>query len=236
MPPAPYALVPVKFVGGILAIGSGLALGREGPSVQMGAGVATFVGRLFRRGFPDSRVLIAAGAGAGLATAFNAPLAGAVFVLEELVAGATSRGSPSPRWAPRSLRSPSPRQILGNAPDFFSAPIAYPPLGAGLFLVFGLFAGALAVAYNLTILGALSVGDRLARIPVEVRAAAIGAAVATLALVSSRSGRRRRPHHAAVLLGAVAVGATAGRVCRPLRPGRGLLCRHDAGRACSRRC
>jgi CIC family chloride channel protein len=75
----------VKFVGGLLAIGSGLALGREGPSVQMGHSIADMVARLFQRGERDSRVLFAAGAGAGLATAFNAPIAGAVFVLEELV-------------------------------------------------------------------------------------------------------------------------------------------------------
>src|SRR6516165_1985025 len=85
LPPAPLWLVPVKFVGGVLAIGAGLALGREGPSVQMGASVAHLVGTLFRRDWPDCRVLLAAGAGAGLATAFNAPIAGAVFVLEELV-------------------------------------------------------------------------------------------------------------------------------------------------------
>ena len=83
--PAPYTLVPVKFVGGILAIGSGLALGREGPSVQMGASIAFLTGRLCRMSWSDCRVLLAAGAGAGLATAFNAPIAGAIFVLEELV-------------------------------------------------------------------------------------------------------------------------------------------------------
>ena len=85
LPPADFRMIPVKFVGGVLAIGSGLALGREGPSVQMGAGIAHLVGLLFRRSWPDSRVLLAAGAGAGLATAFNAPIAGAIFVLEELV-------------------------------------------------------------------------------------------------------------------------------------------------------
>src|SRR5262249_29334954 len=47
LPPAPYPLIPVKFVGGVLAIGSGLALGREGPSVQMGASTAHLVGKLF---------------------------------------------------------------------------------------------------------------------------------------------------------------------------------------------
>jgi H+/Cl- antiporter ClcA len=81
----PVRIVLVKFFGGILAIGSGLALGREGPSVQTGAGVGQLVGDAFQRNANERRVLLAAGAGAGLATAFNAPIAGAVFVLEELV-------------------------------------------------------------------------------------------------------------------------------------------------------
>ena len=75
VPPAPFQLIPVKFFGGLLAIGAGLALGREGPTVQMGAGIAHLVGKVFRRNWPDCRVLLAAGAGAGLATAFNAPMA-----------------------------------------------------------------------------------------------------------------------------------------------------------------
>ena len=85
LPPAPPRLIPVKFFGGLLAIGAGLALGREGPIVQMGATIADLVGKIFGRRWSDRRVLLAAGAGAGLATAFNAPIAGAVFVLEELV-------------------------------------------------------------------------------------------------------------------------------------------------------
>ncbi len=62
---ASFHLIPIKFVGGLLAIGAGLALGREGPSVQMGASIGERLGRSFRRNWPDCRVLIAAGAGAG---------------------------------------------------------------------------------------------------------------------------------------------------------------------------
>jgi chloride channel protein, CIC family len=83
LPEAPFRIIPVKFGGGVLAIGAGLALGREGPSVQMGATMAHLIGKVFGRNWPDCRVLLAAGAGAGLATAFNSPIAGAIFVLED---------------------------------------------------------------------------------------------------------------------------------------------------------
>jgi chloride channel protein, CIC family len=79
------AVLPVKFVGGVLALGAGLALGREGPTVQMASVMGMFWARLFKLRRGDSRVLLAAGAGAGLAAAFNAPLAGAIFVFEELL-------------------------------------------------------------------------------------------------------------------------------------------------------
>ncbi len=82
--PAPFSLLPVKFFGGWLAIGGGLALGREGPSVQMGASIGSLVARKFHLKQDDHVALLAACGGAGLATAFNAPIAGAVFVLEEL--------------------------------------------------------------------------------------------------------------------------------------------------------
>ena len=74
----------LKFFGGIMAISSGLALGREGPSIQLGAMVGKGFSRLSGRLKTEERLLISAGAGAGLAAAFGAPLAGVVFVLEEL--------------------------------------------------------------------------------------------------------------------------------------------------------
>ncbi|MFL6417157.1 MAG: chloride channel protein, partial [Bryobacteraceae bacterium] len=83
--PSPLTLVPVKFIGGLLAIGGGLALGREGPSVQMGAAIGWFVGKRLGLSRADCIALLASCGGAGIATAFNAPIAGAVFVLEELI-------------------------------------------------------------------------------------------------------------------------------------------------------
>ena len=73
-----------KFVSGVVAVGSGMSLGREGPSVQLGAEVGTGVFKIFKRNEYDKKYLISCGASAGLAAAFGAPLAGVVFAIEEL--------------------------------------------------------------------------------------------------------------------------------------------------------
>lgn len=73
-----------KFVGSILTIGAGLSLGREGPSIQLGAMVGKGCSRLAGRLRTEERILITCGAAAGLSAAFNAPLAGVLFSLEEV--------------------------------------------------------------------------------------------------------------------------------------------------------
>ena len=74
----------LKFIGAVLGIGVGLSLGREGPSVQLGACVGQGLSRLRHRPASEERFLLTAGSGAGLAAAFNAPLAGVIFCLEEI--------------------------------------------------------------------------------------------------------------------------------------------------------
>jgi CIC family chloride channel protein len=81
----PWArILPVKFLGGVLCIGSGFSLGREGPTVQMGAAVGKLVADVLRVPAKAAPRLMACGAGAGLAAAFHAPLAGFIFTIEEL--------------------------------------------------------------------------------------------------------------------------------------------------------
>ena len=179
--PVPIGLVPVKFIGGMLAIGSGLALGREGPSVQMGASIANSIGLMFRRDWADCRVLLAAGAGAGLATAFNAPMAGAVFVLEELVRRFEIRIAIVALGASATAIAVS-RSILGASPDFHVGALA--DAGAEirpLYFILGAVAGLVAIAYNRVLLWTMAAVDRLGSWPVELRAGLIGAAVGTLA-------------------------------------------------------
>lgn len=77
-------VIPVKFFGGLLALGSGMVLGREGPSVQLGANLGRMISDLFKVNKVDAQALLAAGAAGGLAAAFNAPLAGIMFVIEEM--------------------------------------------------------------------------------------------------------------------------------------------------------
>ena len=73
-----------KFIGGILAISPGLFLGREGPSIQLGAVVGQGYSQWRQSAKSEEKILISSGASAGLAAAFNAPIAGLLFVLEEV--------------------------------------------------------------------------------------------------------------------------------------------------------
>jgi CIC family chloride channel protein len=176
-PPPLLPLLPAKFVGGVLAIGSGLVLGREGPTVHMGAAVGAEAARRARLPDSDVRMLQAAVGGAGLAVAFNAPLAGALFTLEEVTksfrvltvlatisATATAVGCA--------------RLITGDHPDFEVGPLASPSLAwLPLFIVFGLLTGCLGVLYNRLVLGVLDRVKSLPRIPTVAKAALIGALI-----------------------------------------------------------
>lgn len=73
-----------KFIGGVLSLGAGLSLGREGPSIQLGAHAGMGVSKMLKRPVLEQKYLITCGASAGLAAAFNAPLAGVMFSLEEM--------------------------------------------------------------------------------------------------------------------------------------------------------
>ncbi|AHI02243.1 chloride channel protein [Corynebacterium falsenii DSM 44353] len=176
VPPSRVRLLPVKFVGGVAAIGSGLALGREGPSVHMGGAVATILGRIFHTNKADLRLLIAAGAAAGLTTAFSAPLAGAVFVLEELVKKFEARMTVAVLTASGGAFVVV-HQMLGDQVMFPLPPVEPASLKhAPVILITGLLAGAVAVFYNSSLMRLLAIVDT-SRIPVELRAAFIGGMV-----------------------------------------------------------
>lgn len=77
-------VLPAKFIGGLLGVFSGLALGREGPSIQLGAMVGKLTGKGLKKDKTREKFLLTCGASAGLSAAFHAPLAGVMFSLEEV--------------------------------------------------------------------------------------------------------------------------------------------------------
>ncbi len=81
----------VKFVAGAVSIGGGMSLGREGPSVQLAGTLASTLAARLGLAKAKHRMPAAAGAAAGLAAAFNTPLAAVTFVLEEIIGDLNSR-------------------------------------------------------------------------------------------------------------------------------------------------
>ncbi|MDR2111347.1 MAG: ClC family H(+)/Cl(-) exchange transporter [Spirochaetaceae bacterium] len=93
--------MPLKLITGVLGLGAGLSLGREGPSIQIGAYLGKGVLSVFRRPNTERKFLITAAAAAGVSAAFNAPLAGVLFVLEEL--RVSEKDSPGDVFSPLFL-------------------------------------------------------------------------------------------------------------------------------------
>ena len=156
-------LIPIKFLAGVLSIGGGMALGREGPTVQMGGACGLIVARWFKiqSGFGEKKALISAGAGGGLAAAFNAPLAGVIFVLEEL------QGNFTPViFVAAFLASVSAdvvgRLLAGDAPVFHLEGLPVMSLQELPFaLVLGVLAGLVGILFNRSLLGSLNVNEKL---------------------------------------------------------------------------
>lgn len=87
----PWRVVWVKFLGGVLSVGGGSSLGREGPSVQLAGGLTSNLSGFLGTAKHERRTAAAAGAAAGLAAAFNTPIAAVTFVLEEIIGDLNSR-------------------------------------------------------------------------------------------------------------------------------------------------
>jgi chloride channel protein, CIC family len=106
-----------KFITGVLCIGSGHSMGREGPSVQIGAGLASLIGRWLHLSPRRVRDLVPVGAAGALAAAFNTPVAAVLFALEEIIGdmNAALLGSTVVASVAAVIVE---RSILGNEPLF----------------------------------------------------------------------------------------------------------------------
>ena len=177
LPPPQIRLLPAKFIGGLLAIGSGLVLGREGPTVHIGAAIGAQAGRWARLSDNDIRMMQTALGGAGLAVAFNAPIGGTLFTLEEVTKSFRAKTVLATIFAAATAVGCS-RLVLGNDAEFRLQHITEPRLAwLPLFVVFGLLTGVLGAGYNLLVLGFLDRVTAVRRIPPVAKAALIGAVI-----------------------------------------------------------
>lgn len=141
-----------KYVGGVLAIGSGLFLGREGPSIQLGSSIGQGIAEQTNLNKTNTRILIASGAAGGLAAAFNAPIAGTMFVLEEVFHNFSVRvwlSSLSAALAANFVTS----TIFGLQPVLAISHQTYFPLSSyWTLLVLGIFLGLFGLLYQKVLL------------------------------------------------------------------------------------
>jgi CIC family chloride channel protein len=165
-----------KLVGGMLALGSGLFMGREGPTVQLGAALAASLSRRSKQAVQFRRQLIAAGAGAGLAAAFNAPIAGVVFVLEELLKDVSSStviltlsacGGAALVLNLASHYRHIPEASLSIVPTLHLVDIPF-------VAILGVVCAVMGCIFNQSIVGALNVYQQLKHVPIFLRVALAG--------------------------------------------------------------
>jgi CIC family chloride channel protein len=153
----------VKFLGAILVLGSGLALGREGPTVQVGAALSAQLSRWMPTSPDYRRQLIAAGVGAGLAAAFSAPIAGVLFVVEELLKDVSGFTLGTAILA-SFIGSVVSRQ-LGGAIDLTvtlaQIPSTFKAAEIPFYLVLGLVGGGLGALFNRGVLASVNLNRRL---------------------------------------------------------------------------
>lgn len=176
--PLTWKVAIAKTIGTILILGGGLTLGRRGPTVHIGAALAAQLSQWLPTTPDHRRQMIAAGAAAGLAAGFNTPIAGVLFVVEELMRDmsgltletaivASFTGSVVSRWFGTSdLNLPSALLNAGNQSHFSASEIP-------IYLLLGALAGALGSLFNRGILTVLDFNRRL-RLTLSIRMAIAG--------------------------------------------------------------
>jgi CIC family chloride channel protein len=176
-------VLPVKFVGGLLALSTGLVAGREGPTIHMGAAIGSFLAERLRLGRPELHTLLASGAAAGLAAAFNAPLAAVLFVIEETRKEFTYTYRSYVSVIAASAASAFGMELVGGtAPPLHIVTAGMPLMILPVFMVLGAALGVLGVLFNRCLVLALDVRTVAFRRAPFAYAILVGGAVGALAI------------------------------------------------------
>lgn len=138
----------VKAFASALCIGGGGSVGREGPIIQIGAGVGSAIAQLARLDTGSVRLLVAGGVAGGISATFNAPLAGPIFAMEVILRNVTGRAFGVPALASVAATAIG-RVFFGNAP-FFDLPAftVKRPVEYLLYALLGLTVGAVGVGFS----------------------------------------------------------------------------------------
>jgi CIC family chloride channel protein len=178
-------LLPVKFIGGVLAISAKMVMGREGPTIQMGGNLGQMFGIWFGLNRHRRDTLIAAGSAAGLAAAFNAPLAGVLFVMEEMRNQFNYSFTNFKMVIICCVFSTIALQlIVGPQPAIQMEVFPLPSLSSlSLFLLFGLLIGLAGWIFNVVLMRTLTLIDKVSPIHKKYYILTVGLVVGFLAYI-----------------------------------------------------
>lgn len=157
----------VKMVSVIIALGAGLNLGRQGPTVQVGAALAAQLSQWLPTSPEYRRQLIAAGAAAGLAAGFNAPIAGVLFVVEEFLqdfSGLTLGTAILASFIGAVVSRLLGGQGLSLNPAITDSTVNFSLQDVPFFLILGLLAGSLGALFSQGIFVSLAFYQRVLRL------------------------------------------------------------------------
>jgi CIC family chloride channel protein len=176
-----------KSVAAGLTIGSGGSAGREGPVVHLGGAVGSALARYLSLPRDRAALLIACGAGAGIAASFQAPLAGAMFAVEIVLGGELAVSSFAPIVLAAVMATVTSHSLLQETTDLRAVVWSQgSPLEIGLYIVLGVAAGFTALAYVKAIDGAHHLFDRL-KVSAALKPAIGGLLVGLLGLLAPRA-------------------------------------------------
>jgi len=179
-------VIPVKFFASLFSLGSGLLLGREGPTIQLGANISRMIKVIFKQPEEENNPLVSAGAAAGLASAFNAPFAGIIFVVEEMHGhfkfnffsiAAVMIGSATADFIVRLLINSNPviNMLIFQSPKLSTI---------GFFFILGIILGAIGLLYNKLLILSLNLFGKTSKIPIIVIGLIVGLIIAILGILS----------------------------------------------------
>ncbi|NOZ34738.1 MAG: H(+)/Cl(-) exchange transporter ClcA [Chlorobi bacterium] len=179
-------VLPVKFIASLFSLGSGLLLGREGPTIQIGANIGKMIEDVSKEPKNETNPLVSAGAAAGLASAFNAPLAGIIFVIEEMhghfkytfySVAAIMIASGTADFIVRALIGADPviKMTIFSSPDISAL---------WLFIILGIFLSLIGYLFNKLIILSLNFFSRISKTLFIISVVFVGLSVTIVGILN----------------------------------------------------